>query len=163
MTPQRQSRPAALGMCLLNLAVPGAGYAAAGDLARGALLFLLLNACFAAGLTYEGYVLVPAFDPRHPAFNIVGLLTFIVQCFDAGGTGLVLLAERMGGPLARLLVRDPGGAYSDLGAFHLLVAGGLNYFSTVRLFDLLTGADTHEVLETAGKPASGNPAGEAAP
>jgi len=138
-----KQRPVAesLGLCAVNLAIPGGGYVLGGDWRRGIALFVLLNGCFALGLAFNGTITLPAFSPRDPAFNVVAMLTFVVQAFHAGGVALLLALAGSEGPLARLLVRDPGTAFADLGAFHLLVAGGLNYFATVKLFDLLTGKE----------------------
>lgn len=139
----RKSIPVSLALCGANLAVPGAGYLAAGDSRRGWSLFALLNGLFLLGLAFDGTAQPPAaLAPGDPLFNIVAVLTFVVQAFHAGGTALVVLAGMAPETLAgRLLARDPGAAFSDLGTFHLLVAGALNYFATVRLFDKLTGED----------------------
>ena len=134
----------ALGYCALNWIVPGVGFLAAGDRKRGIPLVIILNVIFFGGLLYGGYLYTPAFHPRSEQFNIVSALTFVVQACHGGGTVLLLGAEKVGGPLAGLLVRDPASAYSDLGSFHFLVAGALNYFATVKLFDLLTGRDHPE-------------------
>lgn len=125
----------AVVLSLLNWLVPGTGYVLAGDVLRGAILFVLLNGCFALGLWWNGFILVPP-AWKDPSFNIVSFLTFVVQMFHGGGTLLEIWCSRTGN--LPMLVRDPGATYSDLGALHLLVAGGLNYFASVRLFDLLT-------------------------
>ena len=47
----------------------------------------------------------------------------------------------------------PGAASADLGAFHRAVAGGLNYFACVRLWDFLRGeADDAPSADTATPP-----------
>jgi len=127
----------ALGYCVVNWLVPGAGYLLVRDWARGIGIMVLINGVFLLGLVFDGYMAIPAMSPRDPSFNIFMALTFIVQLWHGGGVLAVFGAESMGGPLAALLVRDPGGAYSDLGSFHFAVAGGLNYFATVRLYDLI--------------------------
>lgn len=103
---------------------------------------ILINGCFAIGLFYGGYVMVPVFHFRHPEFNIVSLLTYISQAFHGGGWALMQFLHTLGNEngtgwfnLHRMAARP----YSDLGVFHFVVAGGLNYFATVRLFDLLAG------------------------
>lgn len=126
-------------MCLLNLLIPGAGYLAARDVRRGVFLFLLLNGVFFLGLAYDGYMYVPPFSRSNPAFNIVSLLIFIAEACHLGGTALLIVAEKIGGALGGILVRNPGGAYSDIGTLHFVVGGILNYFATVRLWDLLAG------------------------
>lgn len=126
----------ALALCLANWLVPGLGFFAAGDRRRAVWLFALIQGVFVAGLAFNGYVYLPPMNPRGADFNIVATLTFIVQACNAGFSMLVLGAAKAN---LGLLARDSGAAYADLGAFHLLVSGGLNYFATVRLYDLLTG------------------------
>jgi len=134
----------AAGFCLLNWIIPGAGFIAAGDRKRGLALLVILNGIFFLGLLYSGAIFVPPLQRSDPNFNIFGALAFIVQCFHGGGVFLLLTAEQMGGPLGALLVRDPGGAFSDLGIFHFFTAGALNYFATARLWDLLRGNSDEE-------------------
>jgi hypothetical protein len=156
----RQPLPVALGYCLANWLVPGVGFLLARDWARGIGILVLINGVFLLGLVFDGYMTVPAMSPRDPSFNIFAALTFIVQLWHGGGVLAVFGAESMGGALAGLLVRDPGGAYSDLGAFHFAVAGGLNYFATVRLYDLMRSGDERaetpddEPAEGAARPQS---------
>ena len=140
MTLPQKPVPVALALSALNLLVPGAGFAVAGDWRRAAALFVVLNAIFAAGLAFNGVVIPPdTLNPRDPAFNIVGLLTFVVQMFHGGGCLLLVGLEGLpGAPLRDWLVRDAAAAYSDLGSFHLLVAGALNYFASAKLYDVLT-------------------------
>lgn len=140
---ERQPMPVAIAYCVLNWIVPGAGYLAARDMKRGIALAILLNGIFLLGLAYDGYLYVPPLAPADPAFNIVSLLTFIVQCCHAGGVLILLGAEKAFGPDS-VLVRNPGGPFSDLGSFHFLVAGALNYFATTRLYDLLAGDPCRE-------------------
>jgi hypothetical protein len=139
--PPRQPAGKALGLCLVNWLVPGAGYLAAGDRVRGLSFLFLLNGCFILGLVLDGIILTPSL-PNSPSFNIVAALTFLVQVFHGGGTLGVVLAQRFeeAGVLG-LLARSGTGAYADLGAFHLLVAGGLNYLACVQLWDFLTGSE----------------------
>lgn len=139
---KQTTTPIALGYCALNLVVPGAGFLAARDWVRGACLVALVNGVFLLGLMFNGYVVVPAFSPKDPLFNVVSLLTFVMQAFHGGGCLAAIWAQGADGAVAGLLARDAGAPFADLGAFHLLVAGGLNYFATVKLFDLLTGRDS---------------------
>ncbi len=102
-------------------------------------------------------MLAPAsFHPRGEGFNLVGLLTYIAQAFHGGGWLALQTAQNAAAEnpasffnLHNLAART----YSDLGAFHLVVAGCLNYFATVRLYDLMAG--TPELTE--GSPGSADP------
>ncbi|MGF1574085.1 MAG: DUF6677 family protein [Sumerlaeia bacterium] len=133
-----KSTPEALGYSLINWLVPGLGFILVGDRFRGLLLFFVINGIFGLGIFFDGYVYLPSFK-LGPEFNIVSILTFIVQGAHGLGAGLLLLLSGGENFLSNIFVRSPGAPYSDLGSFHLLVAGGLNYFASVRLFDLLTG------------------------
>lgn len=150
-----------LGVCVLNWVLPGAGYLAAGDWRRGLALGALINSVFLAGMAFSGYVLVPAFSPSDPTFNIFAVLTFIVQLFHgAGCLGYLALSQALPPATAAAILGHPGAAYADLGAFHMAVAGGLNYFACVRLWDFLRGEATDEPAGSAS-PAQG--AGEEQP
>lgn len=130
----------AFGLCVVNWLIPGAGFLAAGDWRRGLPLLCLINSVFLAGLAFSGYVLVPAFSPADPTFNIFAVLTFLVQLFHgAGCLGHLGLSHILSPGGAAALLGRPGAAYADLGSFHLAVAGGLNYFACVRLWDFLRG------------------------
>lgn len=133
----------ALLICAANWLVPGLGFILVGDRARGVTLFVLLTACFVIGVLLGGYILQPTFSMRSPEFNLVAILTYLTQaCFAGGWLALQgLHAAASGNPegffnLQRLAASN---AYSDIGSFHLIVAGGMNYLSTIRLYDLLTG------------------------
>lgn len=146
--------PTALALCTVNWLVPGAGYLLRGEVRRGALLFLLLNTCFLIGLAHGGYYFVPAWNPRSPNFNIVACLTYAVQFFHGGGWMLSWLLEGAaadGNRLAGFLVGSPGATHSDLGVFHVLVAGGLNYFATVRLYEVCRGMGAKPQSAAAGE------------
>lgn len=163
MNPDRKPVPVALGLCLLNWLIPGAGFLAARDFRRGIVLFVLLNALFFLGLAYGGYLTVPAL-PRTEGFNIVALLTFLVQACHGGGCALILVAQKSGGALGGVFAKSGGASYSDLGAFHFLVAGGLNYFATMRLYDLLAGdsGETDKSSTSTEETTKEEPAGGAA-
>lgn len=151
----RRNGPQALALCAANWIVPGLGFLLAGDRRRALWLFGLINGVFVAGLAFNGYIYMPPMSPRAPDFNIVATLTFIVQACNAGFTMMILWAGKAG---VDLLARPAGAAFADLGAFHLLVSGGLNYFATVRLYDLLTGrAATEEKGEDKAKPSAAEP------
>lgn len=140
----RLSFPIAISLCFLNWLIPGAGYIACKDYKRGIALFLITVGCFAIGLFLGGYVLRPEWSWRSPEFNFVAILTYIAQAFfGAGWLGLQLLhtvSEQDPDAFFNLHRLAGGQAYSDLGVFHLVVAGGLNYFATVRLYDLVAGS-----------------------
>ena len=136
--PRRLSSSASLGVCAINWLLPGAGYLMTGDKVRGISLIIIINSIFLIGLALNGYLYVPPFRPGTEGFNMVALLTFIVQLCHGGGCLLLLLAGQAGGVLD-FLVRNAGASYSDLGAFHLTVAAALNYFATVRLWEFTTG------------------------
>lgn len=139
----RTSIPAALGLCLLNWLVPGAGYIAVRDVPRGATLLVLTNAMLMIGIAGGGYVLAPAWSPKNPEFNVVAILTYLVESFHGGGWLALQALQKAtaASPEAFFnLHRQSIRPFSDLGVFYLVVAGGLNYFATVRLYDLLAGA-----------------------
>lgn len=132
-----------MALCLANWLVPGLGFVLTKDVARGVILFVVINACFAIGLFLGGYILPPlSWTPFSPNFNLVAILTYLAQFFHGGGWLALQYLQNLaaGDPEANFNMQRLGAmTYSDLGAFHLVVAGSLNYFSTVRLYDLLAG------------------------
>jgi hypothetical protein len=130
-------------LCLLNWLVPGAGYIAVKDVARGVTLFVVINLCFAIGLMLGGYILEPAsWRPLTPQFNLVGVLTYLSQAFHGGGWLLLRFLQDASADTPQAffnIEHQAARTYADLGAFHLVAAGALNYFATVRLYDLLAG------------------------
>ena len=148
----RVSPPTALQYCLLNWIIPGAGFFAVGDKRRGIVLFVIINVVLLTGLLYGGYIAKPSFSTQDPSFNLVGILTYIVEAFHGGGWMLMQFLHSLysDSPDAFFnLERMAAKPYSDLGTFHLVVAGGLNYFASVRLYDLLAG--NPELTETLKK------------
>jgi hypothetical protein len=144
----RTSKPAALGLCVVNWFLPGVGYIAVGDTKRGIALFVAMNGCFLIGLLLGGYVLPPEWSTSSPNFSIVSCLTFIMQFFHGIGWAAAsvcwnLVQEGSQSGVVHFLAGNPGATNSDFGSFHLLVAGGLNYFATSRLYDLLAGDPTN--------------------
>ncbi len=133
----------AIALCILNWLIPGAGFAACRDYARGAALFVLINTIFAIGVLLGGYVLAPdSLVPMTRGFNLVGALTYLAEAFHGGGWVLIRFLQNVSAdnPDAFFQMKNQAiKTYSDLGVFHLVVAGGLNYFATVRLYDLLAG------------------------
>lgn len=168
----RKGRIVAALLCVMNWLLPGTGYLAVGDTRRGLAQFAVINAVLLAGFAFGGYFLPPVFSRNDPNFSLVSLLTFLVQFFHGGGWALASLAEAAARreaplPLEALILwfgGRPGAVYSDLGQFHLVVAGGLNYYSTVRLYDLLAGNPdpNHEENPALMAAATGAPAPEEA-
>ena len=110
-------------------------------------------------MAFSGYVLVPAFLPSDPTFNIFAVLTFVVQLFHGlGCLGYLALSQVLPPTSVVAVLGHPGAPYADLGAFHLAVAGGLNYFACVRLWDFLRGeveeseADSSQASTAEGQP-----------
>ncbi len=138
-----QRRPAsqALLFCFLNWIIPGLGYYLSGDRNRGIQLFILITGCFLIGVLWGGFILSPAWvGPRHPEFNLVLMLSYIVQVFNGIGWGILSFLHSISDDEALFgIISMSSRSYSDLGQFHLIVSGALNYFATVRLYDLLAG------------------------
>lgn len=82
----------------------------------------------------RGTILVPEFNFRAIGFNLVNILTFITQMFN-GGLGIISMLPDLAGPGAALLPYEESATYADLGAFYLLVSGGMNYFVIVSTWD----------------------------
>lgn len=148
----RRSAINAILLCGANWLLPGIGYVLVGDRTRGWLLFASLNACLVAGFALGAGIVVPP-SLRSPNGSIVTWLTFIAQSFHGGGMLLSLAGQKFGGALG-FFGGNPGATYADLGTLHLLVAGGTNYFGTVRLWDLLAGNPDHDRASEKAAPAS---------
>lgn len=124
----------------LNWVVPGSGWFLVGERVRAWALVLLLNGVFLLGLGLKGAVIVPEFNFRSPTFNIINVLTFTVQV-GAGGPSCLSLGARdlqsKGNDSApvRFFAGKESAAVHDLGAFHLLLVGALNYFACCALYD----------------------------
>ncbi|MCC6546649.1 hypothetical protein IT570_05725 [Candidatus Sumerlaeota bacterium] len=134
----------ALGLCVLNWLIPGLGFALCKDFRRAGVLFVLINLCFAVGVFFGGTVLLPlSWKPFTADFNVVAILTYLSQAFHGSGWLALqaLHAAAESTPDAYFNLRHMAAkTFGDLGSFHLVVAGGLNYFATVRLYDLLAGS-----------------------
>jgi hypothetical protein len=115
-----------------NWLIPGVGFVAKGRIWRGIVLFLLINGTFAIGLFLHGAVLVPEFNYRSPAFNIVNLLTFFGQMGNGGASLLTLVHDRLGWGI---FPTDERSALFDLASLYLLVAGCMNYFCVMNFYD----------------------------
>jgi hypothetical protein len=120
--------------------VPGGGFLINGRIARGAVLFLILNLTFILGAILDGGVVWPAWSLRDPGFNIVNNLSFIIQ-LGAGLPAVLSLAAGLGaGNLPVWLAADASSSLFDLSGFYLLVAGAMNYFVVCSTYDHLFGA-----------------------
>jgi len=124
----------------LNWIVPGSGYFLVGERFRALALVVLLNGVFALGLGLKGAVIVPEFRLGQPSFNIINVLTFGMQ-LGAGGPALLSMAGhhlQVSGKnwgIVRYLGGQESAAVHDLGSFHLLLVGALNYFACCALYD----------------------------
>ncbi len=118
----------------LSWLIPGYGFMRNGLVGRGIFFFLVLQITFLIGTWLRGSVLVPEFNFREPGFNLVNILTFITQMFN-GGLGLLSMLPELTSPSAALLPYDESAPWADLGAFYLLVSGGMNYFVLIGTWD----------------------------
>lgn len=105
-----------------------------GFVKRGILFFVLLQVTFLIGAALRGSVLIPEFNFRSPGFNLLNILTFITQVFN-GGLGIISMLPELFGAGAAILPNDEAGTFADLGAFYLLVSGGMNYFVLASTYD----------------------------
>ncbi len=128
------ARRPAFGTMLLSWLIPGYGFMRNGLLARGIFFFVILEITFLLGTVLRGTVLVPEFNFRDPAFNLVNILTFLAQVFN-GGLALISMLPEILGPGAAILPYQEDYVWADLGAFFLLVSGGMNYFVLVKTYD----------------------------
>ena len=146
--------------------VPGLGFMVKGNYWRGATVFVVLNGTFFLGLLLHGTVLVPEFNYRSPAFNVVNLLTFIGQMGNGGASAVCLARDKWKGerpaedvetrrsrpdPFKRILhktgdalrrVLPPAretDALFDLALLFMLVSGCMNYFCVCNFYDRYLG------------------------
>ncbi|MFH0793879.1 MAG: DUF6677 family protein [bacterium] len=121
---------------LLTWLIPGAGFFIKRRPVRGAVLFALITVTFAVGVHFRGCVEIPIWSPGSDGFNLVAILTFLVQ-LGAGLPSLVsLLAHKAN---LRILAGDPADPLFDLATFYILVAGALNYFVVCNFYDRFYG------------------------
>ena len=124
----------------LNWLLPGVGYLALGDKRRGLALVILLNGMFLLGVKLQGGVILPEFNVKSSTFNVINVLTFTVQ-LGAGCPSLLSLEAHQAtekgstSPLIRFLAGEESAATFDLGSFHLLLVGALNYFACCAIYD----------------------------
>ncbi len=119
---------------LLSWLIPGYGFMRNGFVGRGIFFFVILQVTFLLGAWLRGTVLVPEFNFRSPGFNLVNILTFMTQMFN-GGLGLLSMLPELTGPSGAVLPYEESATWADLGAFYLLVSGGMNYFVMIGTWD----------------------------
>lgn len=131
----------------LNWLIPGLGYWIAGRRTRGTMQFLMVMITFALGIHLRGGVDWPSWSMSKPDFNLINNFTFLVQLL-AGLPALLSLAVNQGQSIEiwhtlvsqlhlNILGGIPSHPYYELGAFYMIVAGAINYFSTCNLYDRL--------------------------
>lgn len=130
----KTNRKSAAIPVFLSWLIPGYTFMRNGHMARGIFFFLILQLTFCLGAILRGSVLIPVFDINNPGFNLVNILTFITQMFN-GGLGIISMLPDMFGPAAAIFPYNESATYADLGAFFLLVSGGMNYFVMVKGYD----------------------------
>lgn len=123
---------------ILSWLLPGYGFMRNGYVARGVTFFVMLQVTFLIGAALKGSVLVPVMNFREPGFNLVNVLMFITQGFN-GGLSLISMLPELAGSGAAILPYDESAPFADLGAFYLLVSGGMNYFVLVHTYDKFYG------------------------
>ncbi len=119
---------------ILSWLIPGYGFMRNGFVARGIFFFVILQLTFLIGVALRGAVLIPEFNFRSPGFNLVNILTFLTQVFN-GGLGIISMLPELFGSSAAVFPHDESHHWADLGAFYLLVSGGMNYFVLVSTYD----------------------------
>jgi len=123
--------------------VPGFGFFRRGKYARALILFIVIELTFFLGLLCHGGVALPVLDAS--GGSIISVLTFIIQLCN-GLTSLLSLGAVLWdqsltvkglepGSLVKLLSGSQPHAFFELGAFYLLVAGAMNYFSIMNFYD----------------------------
>ena len=141
-------------LVFLTWLIPGAGFIIKGRPIRGAVLFGLILLTFAIGVVFRGCVEVPIWSPRSEGFNLVAILTFLVQL----GAGLPSLVSLFAHPLKLgALAGDPATPFYDLATFYILVSGALNYFVVCNFYDRFYGPPrTGEFSASKKKSSEGN-------
>lgn len=119
---------------ILSWLIPGYGFFINGHRKRGVFFFVVLQLTFIIGVVLRGAVLIPEFSIKSPAFNLVNILTFLTQMFN-GALGILSMLPDLFGRAAALFPTNDAYIWADLGAFFLLVSGGMNYFVLVTTYD----------------------------
>lgn len=156
-TPRQNSSPVSgpVAVLVLSWLIPGYGFYRNGLKRHALLFFLLLEGTFLAGAALHGSVLLPEFSPRSEGFNLVTILTFFVQMCN-GLLGLVSLLPDLAGAKMAVLPYNERHPLAELGAFYLLVSGGMNYFVITSTWDHFYGPRSREAANQA--PAAARPA-----
>ena len=136
---------ARLALVFLAWLIPGAGFFFKRCYIRGAVLFVLITVTFAVGVRFRGCVELPIWSPRSEGFNLVAILTFLVQLGAGLPSVLSVLAHKLN---ISLLAGDPADPMFDLATFYILVAGALNYFVVCNFYDRFYGC--HEIEQPKG-------------
>jgi len=121
-------------LTLLSWLIPGAGFMAVRQTARGLALFALIETPFILGVLMYGSVPLPAWTPGDLGFNIVNSLTFLTQMGNGLLSGVWLAGNVANIPFFR---GDEPQALADLASFYIMVSGALNYFSVCSFHDRL--------------------------
>lgn len=139
------------GLVILNWALPGVGFIAAGRKARGLTQMAIVLVTFAIGLALQGGVIWPISWTPDSSFNLVNIITFVIQ-MGAGAPAIVSMGAHLAGYQA--LGGVPEATYFELGSFYILVAGALNYFATCNLYDRLVKTTGRYMAQEQGGPQS---------
>lgn len=147
---QRKAPPrkSPAGPLILSWLIPGYGFMRNGYVARGIFFFVILQLTFLIGVALRGSVLLPEFNFRSPSFNLVNILTFLTQIFN-GGLALLSILPEIFGRSAAVLPYEESHPFADLGAFYLLVSGGMNYFVLVSTYDHFYSGEARKDLREA--------------
>jgi hypothetical protein len=111
----------------LGWLVPGSAFVLLGPKgrARGLIAVLAIHLTFVIGVSLKGGVVWPVWALRDPGFNIINILTFVVQ-MGTGWLSVLSLAAHAGAWAH--FAPAPASAYFELGSLYCLAAGALNYF-----------------------------------
>lgn len=123
---------------LLGFIVPGLPYLLAKEYKRYAMIFPLLYLTFAIGLLLNGAVVMPK-AYQSPVFNILAYLGYVSQMFFGLPAWMnnAWVTHQMEIEMIEKLPSYTSAEYFDLGSYFLVVAGGLNYYANVKLFDFV--------------------------
>jgi len=123
--------------------VPGFGFFRRGRYARALVIFIVIEFTFLMGLLLKGGVALPVLDAS--GGSIISVLTFIIQLCNGllslVSLGAVLWDQSLAlrglnaSGLVKFFCGSPPHAFFELGAFYLLVAGAMNYFTIMNFYD----------------------------
>ncbi|HUT23339.1 MAG TPA: DUF6677 family protein [Sumerlaeia bacterium] len=111
----------------LGWLIPGSGFLLLGrkGRARGLIALLAIHLTFIVGVSLKGGVVWPVWAVREAGFNLINILTFLVE-MGAGWLAALSLAAHAGAWAH--FAPAPANAYFELGSLYCLTAGALNYF-----------------------------------